>query len=256
MPLRARLRNSGLKLKIPVRPTSAVSNSPYAGGNRHSASPGGGRRGESRSRPDWPSEAPREGRPSPKVGTHTPTVPYVQAFDATVDTRPVWDVSADRPKTTTDGFRAIPIQCDPVGAASGCDRLLNSSPLRAEDSEPESPELSSIQAQFRSSPFEAELQLLSQRARHLREWFYQLSPGGGGTTVEERGRDSRRPSYSYSARYLSSPVPRFRSRTCSGRSPSRYKSKRHAQKQISYPFVMKASQAKCTDIEMVQTSEK
>ena len=230
MPLRARLRNSGLKLKIPVRPTSTVSNSPYAGGNRHSASPGGGRRGESRSRPDWPSEVPRDRRSSPRVGSFPPTVPYVQAFDAAVDTRPVWDVSADRPKTTTDGFRAIPIQCDPVGAASGCDRLLNSSPLRAEDSEPESPELSSIQPQFRSSPFEAELQLLSQRARHLREWFYQLSPGGGGTTVEERGRDSRRPSYSYSARYLSSPVPRFRSRTCSGRSPSRYKSKRHAQK--------------------------
>ena len=27
-------------------------------------------------------------------------------------------------------------------------------------------------------------------------------------------------------------------------------------KKISYPFVMKASQAKCTDMEMVRTSEK
>ena len=223
MPLRARLRNSGLKLKIPVRPTSTVSSSPYAGGNRHSASPGGGRRGESRSRPDWPSEVPRDRRSSPRVGSFPPTVPYVQAFDAAVDTRPVWDVSADRPKTTTDGFRAIPIQCDPVGEPSGCDRLLSSSPSRAQDSEPESPELASIRPQFRSSPLE--LQLLSHRARHLREWFYQLSPGGGGTcTAEERGRDSRRPSYSYSNRYLSSPVLRFRSRTCSGRSPSRYQS--------------------------------
>ena len=223
MPLRARLRNSGLKLKIPVRPTSTVSNSPYAGGNRHSASPGGGRRGESRSRPDWPSEVPRDRRSSPRVGSFPPTVPYVQAFDAAVDTRPVWDVSADRPKTTTDGFRAIPIQCDPVGEPSGCDRLLSSSPSRAQDSEPESPELASIRPQFRSSPLE--LQLLSHRARHLKEWFYQLSPGGGGTcTAEERGHDSRRPSYSYSNRYLSSPVLRFRSRTCSGRSPSRYQS--------------------------------
>jgi hypothetical protein len=164
MPLRARLQTSGLKLKIPVRPASAVSNSPYAGGKRHSASPG--RRGESRDRPDWPSEGPRRRHPSlegergaARGGSFPPSGPaHVPALD-------------------TDGFRTIPIQY--TAPAGGCDRLGQEAS-------------------------EAEVDRLGQRARHLRDWLAQLSPAP-----------------SYPARYLSSPVPTFRSRTASGQSPSR-----------------------------------
>lgn len=192
MPLRARLRQSGLKLKIPVRPSSAVSSSPYAGGNRHSASPG--RRAESRTRPPaWPSEAPKE-------------VPRVQAFDASVDSRPVWDVSAERLRTTTDGFRSIPIQYSTAGDhASSSPELGQGSPV--------TPELASINPQFRSSPLETELELLSQRARRLRDWFHRISPGGGGAPEQRDNSDISCSSYSYSTRYLSSPVPTFRSRS-------------------------------------------
>ena len=195
MPLRARLQNSGLKLKIPVRPSSAVTNSPYAGG-RHSASPG--RRGETRGRPEWPSEAPTVERSSPMVCSFPASVPCVQAFDASVDCRPVWEVKAERRRTSGDGFRAIPIEFSPTS----CDRVCDT----ADDGEDPAEPLATKPPDHRGSPLEAELQLLTQRARHLRDWFHRLSPVS---------------SPNYSSRYLSSPVPRFRSRTRSGRSPSR-----------------------------------
>ena len=239
MPLRARLQNSGLKLKIPIRHSSSVQRSPYAS-NRHSTSPG--RRAEVRAAPCWPQVKERQRPPSwerppsgerqrphsgerpssgerhrppsgerkrpPSGEGHRPPPgdnpslqrrnsgdkpplqrpaakdwPSVQAFDASVNWRPVWQVSTERPLTDTAGFRDIPIQC--------------SNDLDLADSSPVSPELPSFRPPH-CSPLE--LQLL--RRRHLKDWIRRLSPD----------REARH-SHAYPARYLSSPVPTFRSRS-------------------------------------------
>jgi len=73
---------------------------------------------------------------------------------------------------------------------------------------------------FLGSPLHSEIHRLNQRARHLRDWFYHLSPVGGTQEEEERDCDNSLSLYSYSHRYLSSPVPTFRTRTRSGRSQS------------------------------------
>eukprot|EP00092_Neocalanus_flemingeri_P056407 GFUD01066863.1.p1 GENE.GFUD01066863.1~~GFUD01066863.1.p1 ORF type:complete len:653 (-),score=83.91 GFUD01066863.1:291-2249(-) len=179
----------------------------------------------------------------------------VTSFDAAIDDRPVWAVKEEKPRPCTDGFRSIPIQKaskSPVLGLFGCDNVAssnnnnisvrpkssstekgNSIEIRFDDderlqrsylyvdSDPESPilDLASSPDFFTNrSPLVNDLQRINQRAEHLRDWFYNLSPKTHSIPNPFFGsRIKKDISYSHS-RYLSSPVPTFRSR--SGISPS------------------------------------
>jgi len=101
MPLRSRLPNTGLKLKIPSRRPHSVS--PYR--PRLSASPA-----RRRGLPPSPARSPAS-RP---VASPDQAPDRVPRWDAAVDCRPVWAVqqpeACPAPPATRDGYRAIPIK--------------------------------------------------------------------------------------------------------------------------------------------------
>ncbi|XP_023321109.1 uncharacterized protein LOC111695876 [Eurytemora carolleeae] len=200
MPIRSRLQNTGLKLKIPVRNSSNFN--PYTS-TRHSSSPKGregsdGRDG-STGRPRWPSNSP----------ARTKTV----KFDASVDNRPVWEMETEKSPNFSDDFRAIPIQivrnkttvnilaCDNsnIKPPSGASRLFipSSRPSwttrprttgRTCESEPSSPifDLTPSPVLLRSRGSKARLKSrnferrdegrIEDKALHLLDWFHKLSP--------------------------------------------------------------------------------
>ena len=175
MPLRTRLSNTGLKLKIPGRSSSSLS-SPY---------------GRS---PTRPSSSPhRQGRNSQEV---------VTTFDASVDGRPVWSVTAERPRSSSRGFRDIPIvQGTPPAPSSLCDNKQSGDPLV-----PPSPSLPASERQL-------------QRAEILRDWIESLpsepiSPRNPFFTPTPTPRPRPRPTHKKDLnyqpyKYLSSPLPNF-----------------------------------------------
>jgi len=232
MPLRSRLHNTGLKLKIPVR-NSASSASPY-GPSRHSASPIR-RQDENNSKQHFPGSFNLNGLSSTnqkdqrhtKVVNPNPCSQTVTSFDASIDTRPVWAVKEEKAKTSTEGFRDIPItkSTNISEFGRGCDNgdSKNSNSIFYENSDPETPELDNISSPdffTNRSPLANDLQRINQRAEHLRDWFHDLSPKIPRVANPFFGTFVKKEiSYSHCSRYLSSPVPTFRSR--SDISPSR-----------------------------------
>ena len=234
MPLRSRLRNTGLKLKIPVR-NVASSSSPY-GPSRHSASPI--RRQDennlkqqhlhgSFSLNGLSSTNQRDQRQTNIVNMNgiNNSSQTVTSFDASIDARPVWAVKEDKAKTSTEGFRNIPITKTTNMCGIGCDNgdSKNSNTYFYQNSDPETPELEMLASPdffTNRSPLANDLQRINQRAEHLRDWFHDLSPKIPRVVNPFFGTHVKKEiSYSHCSRYLSSPVPTFRSR--SDISPSR-----------------------------------
>jgi len=207
MPLRKRLSNTGLKLKIPTRNSSNVAVSPYGPSPRLSASP---QRKKEDLFPPPLSGASRERK-------------SVNVFDASCDSRPVWEVSTHRTRSvTTDGFREIPItrtstQTQPNDLIH-CDKLDNDNvagnvPDCEEESEPVSPALvdckfSPCDQYLHRSPLRAHPERQLQRAEILRDWMQKLPIGSASTSnpfFSQRKRDFNYETY----KYLSSPLPKF-----------------------------------------------
>ena len=209
MPLRKRLSNTGLKLKIPTRTSSNVAVSPYGPSPRLSASP---QRKKEDLFPPPPLSGPSRDRMT------------VNVFDASCDSRPVWEVSTHRTRsvTTSDGFREIPItrtssQTQPNDLIH-CDKLENTNVVRTveleeESEEPVSPALvdckvSPCDQLLHRSPLRAHPERQLQRAEILRDWMHKLPIGRASTSnpfFSPRKRDFNYEAY----KYLSSPVPKF-----------------------------------------------
>merc|ERR1719233_123746 len=180
----------------------------------------------------------------------------VTSFDAAIDSRPVWAVKEEKLRSSTEGFRNIPIEKsidDPVLGAFGCDNIGNNTDVDSsiwhksslkpldyrkdsmkinkdemfggnhtfENDYAESPvlDLSSPPSIFTNrSPLLKNPQRIHQRAEHLRDWFCKLSPQFRMNS-NPFFSSGEKPDITYPhPRYLSSPVPTFRSR--SDRSPS------------------------------------
>ena len=264
MPLRTRLSKTGLKLKIPVRNGSA-SASPY-GPRRQSASPLGPQGESNFHKSIKTNDFSPSGQRSFMLGdqnfsttaksTETnPAANIVTSFDAAVDSRPVWAVKEEKLKSSTEGFRNIPIEKSldaPVHGVFASDNKtdMDSSTWHKSSSNPldhkkdsinidehemfrrnshtfennyaESPvlDLSSPPDFFSNrSPLLKNPQRINQRAEHLRDWFYKLSPQFHMNS-NPFFSSGEKPDIIYPhPRYLSSPVPTFRSR--SDLSPSR-----------------------------------
>ena len=113
MPLRTRLHNTGLKLKIPARTVSS-SASPY-GPRRHSASPIRGREESNSRKPNWPKDCSPSGQGASNwpdqrqpnvvksIGLNDFSKTFT-SFDASIDSRPVWAVKEEKPRPSTEGF--------------------------------------------------------------------------------------------------------------------------------------------------------
>lgn len=185
MPLRTRLSNTGLKLKIPGRASSSQS-SPYGRSpNRHSSSSPHRQRGN--------------------------TEEVVTTFDASVDGRPVWSVTGQRTRSSTQGFREIQIldqtQANPL---SLCDKQQSDrNPISFLDPlVPRSPSLAAKERQL-------------QRSEILRDWIETLptEPAASNTPRNPfftQTQPTARPRRSYKKdlnyqpyKYLSSPLPNF-----------------------------------------------
>ena len=209
MPLRTRLSNTGLKLKIPVRSSSNGRNdaSPYGPSPRHSASPHRRQREEVF---PLPASEPRDN-----------TREHVSTFDASVDTRPVWSVTSHKLKSVTSeqsGFREIPITRDLNQA--NCDNQIShdhNTPTM------ESPDL----AECRLSPdddihdrssYQACRQRTFQRAEILRDWMHNLPIPRNSASNPFFTAPKKH--FNYPAhKYLSSPLPKSDQ---SPDSPARY----------------------------------
>ena len=111
MPLRTRLHNTGLKLKIPAR-TVVSSASPY-GPSRHSASPIRGRDESNSRKPNWPKDYSPSGQGAsnwrdqrqPNVVTSSGLNNFSKAvtcFDAAIDSLPAWAVKEEKPRPSTE----------------------------------------------------------------------------------------------------------------------------------------------------------
>lgn len=209
MPLRTRLQNTGLKLKIPIRSSAAVISSPYGPSpNRHSASPS--RKKEPSvlfSRPG--AEANTEAGPGADRGQHR-----VVSFDASVDSRPVWAVTSVRPGLATRGagFREIPItrtsQHDQSSDLSHgiCDSEdePRTPPLHC-DLSPEVPD-----PYLHRSPLRAHPERQLERAEILRDWMHSLPIGPKRTANHNPFFNPRKKDFNYEPyKYLSSPLPKF-----------------------------------------------
>ena len=189
MPLRTRLSNTGLKLKIPVR-TNPSPASPY-GPSRQSPSPQRPRREE-------------EGRREEMVST----------WDASVDGRPVWAVRSQRARSRGQGqgFREIQIQdlsvCDSVHSARSNNRSLSA---EQNDSKRIS---SSHQPLVPRSPLRPTRDRQLQRAEILRDWIQKLptEPNNGQPNpfFSPSARTNHKKELNYRPyKYLSSPLPNF-----------------------------------------------
>ena len=223
MPLRTRLSNTGLKLKIPARSSGSgvAASSPYGPSpNRHSASP------HRRQRDDvFPLPVPRV-----SAGTCSDQDQQVTTvFDASVDSRPVWAcVTSTRGRAsvrTTDGFREIPITRTSV--QSHYNDLINCDNLG--DTESQSPKLSPVEVEnddpafLHRSPLRAHPERQLQRAEILRDWIHAL-PVPASTSQSNPFFAPRPPArkkdFNYEPyKYLSSPLPKYNQ---SPDSPTRY----------------------------------
>ena len=214
MPLRTRLQNTGLKLKIPARSSTSVSSSPYGPSpNRHSASP-------SRKKENlFPRPKPGPDQPE----THVEAVSHVSnaehrvvTFDASVDSRPVWAVTSVRPRaraTHEAGFREIPmtrtlqhqhLQFQRSDLIHDCDTQSNLEEAGALGHlSPEAPG-----PFLHCSPLRAQPERQLQRAEILRDWMHSLPIGPKRTPnpfFSPRKKDFNYEPY----KYLSSPLPKF-----------------------------------------------
>jgi len=266
MPLRSRLQNTGLKLKIPARNAGSAA-SPY-GTNRHSASPIRRRDGSNSRKPKWPKDFSPGGQNTSTLRDqfHQTNAGLlsnglnkfsqsVTSFDAAVDSRPVWAVTEEKPRSSASGFRDIPIQKTPGASLLGffgCENVASNNNNEAGlnhkssfrnieskvssyefiksddhfidvDSDPESPALDLAPSPdffTNRSPLVNDLQRLNQRAEHLRDWFYNLSPKT--SHIQNPFFKSQvKTDFCYSnSRHVSSPVPTFRSRTLQSPSSS------------------------------------
>ena len=185
MPLRTRLSNTGLKLKIPGRASSSLS-SPYGRSpSRQSSSPH------------------RQGRSTEDN--------LVTTFDASVDGRPVWSVTGQRTRSNTQGFREIQIldetQTQPH---SLCDKKQTaSSGGKQSDGNP----ISFLDPSLSRSPSVAAKERQLQRAEILRDWIETLpteptTPRNPFFTPTPTSRPKKDLNYQ-SYKYLSSPLPNF-----------------------------------------------
>ena len=209
MPLRTRLQNTGLKLKIPVRSNTAVSSSPYGPSpNRHSASP---------SRKKDPSAL--FSRPGAEANTETGAdraQHRVVSFDASVDSRPVWAVTSVRPGLAGRGagFREIPITrtLDHQRTDLNNDICDNVS----DEDEPRTPPLHcdlspEVPGPFlHRSPLRAHPERQLQRAEILRDWMHSLPIGPNPKRTANPFFSPRKKDFNYYPdKYLSSPLPKF-----------------------------------------------
>jgi len=181
-----------------------------------------------------------------------PAANTVTSFDAAVDSRPVWAVKEEKLRHSTEGFREIPIEKCPDAPVFGVfannnDMDRNSRQKSSlnpfvykkdsndigedemvrkncvyENDYAESPilDLSPSSDIFTNrSPLLKHPQRINHRAEHLRDWFYKLSPQFRMNS-NPFFSSGEKPDIIYPhPRYLSSPVPTFRSR--SDLSPSR-----------------------------------
>lgn len=214
MPLRTRLSNTGLKLKIPVRSSSNGRNdaSPYGPSPRHSASPHRRQREEVF---PLPVSEPRD---------------HVSTFDASVDTRPVWSVTSHKLKTVTceqSGFREIPITRDLSSQHPTCDSPVSHDrhDTTVQYQDIESPDLAECRLspdddiQDRSS-YQACRQRAFQRAEILRDWMHNLPLIPRTTHSANPFFGARKKDFNYQPyKYLSSPLPQCDQ---SPDSPARY----------------------------------
>lgn len=210
MPLRTRLQNTGLRLKIPVRSNTAVTSSPYGPSpNRHSASP---------SRKKDPSVLfPRPGaEANTEAGGDRGGQARVVSFDASVDSRPVWAVTSVRPGLATRGagFREIPITRTSQHQRSDlmndiCDNV-------SDEDEPRTPPLHcdvspEVPGPFlHRSPLRAHPERRLQRAEILRDWMHSLPIGPNQKRTANPFFSPRKKDFNYEPdKYLSSPLPKF-----------------------------------------------
>ena len=186
MPLRTRLSNTGLKLKIPGRGSSSLS-SPYGRSpSRHSSSPHRQRRSS--------DEQQR-----------------VTTFDAAVDGRPVWSVTGQRTRANTQGFREIQIhqQTQP------CDSIQTALTSGGKQSEPNP--ISLLDPLVPRSPSLAAKERQLQRAEILRDWIETLPTEPNPPrnpfftpTPPPRPKPAYKKDLNYQPyKYLSSPLPNF-----------------------------------------------
>ena len=198
MPLRPRLSNTGLKLKIPPGRVSSSLASPYGRSpSRQSSSPH------------------RQGRNSEEV---------VTTFDASVDGRPVWSVTGQRTRPNTQGFREIqihPVDQTHTNPLSLCDKQQTaaSSVAKQSDRNP----ISFLDPLVPRSPSVAAKERQLQRAEILRDWIESLptepapaepntprNPFFTPTPTPTPGPRSLKKDLNYQPyKYLSSPLPNF-----------------------------------------------
>ena len=186
MPLRTRLSDTGLKLKIPARTSPGLS-SPYGPSPR-------------RQTPS-PHRQRREERPGEEL---------VQTFDASVDGRAVWSVTSHKTKTKSHGFREI--QIHQTQDLSDCDSLLTSASNNNRQS--------SVTAQTLHDPLVPRTELHSvaaakerqlHRAEILRDWIQNLptesntNPFFSPTPPLTQKKELNYQPY----KYLSSPLPNY-----------------------------------------------
>ena len=193
MPLRTRLSNTGLKLKIPVRNNPSPA-SPYG--------PSPSKQSPSPHRPRREEEGLRE--------------EMVSTWDASVDGRPVWAVTSQRARTRgqVQGFREIQIQdlsvCDSVQSARNNNRQKS---LSAEQNDIKCIS-SSNQPPVSRSPSHPTRDRQLQRAEILRDWIQKLptEPNNGQPNpfFSPTARTNHKKELNYRPyKYLSSPLPNF-----------------------------------------------
>ena len=194
MPLRSRLSNTGLKLKIPARSSPGVT-SPY-GPSPHKQSP-----------------SPHRHR---REDGHTEDV--VSTFDASVDGRAVWSVTSHRTKTKTEGFREIQIQhtqdlsvCD-SGHTSASN---NNKHTPVAEQRHHTNCISLHEPLVPLSPLRPTKDRQLDRAEVLRDWIQKLpsepdTPRNPFFTRSSRASVASKRELNYQPyKYLSSPLPNF-----------------------------------------------
>ena len=195
MPLRPRLSNTGLKLKIPGR-TSSSPLSPYG------RSPGRASSSPSRQR-----ERRSSGEQQQQLR---------DTFDASVDGRPVWSVTGQRTRPNTQGFREIPIQHQTqTNALSLCDSK-QTAPSGEQNKSDRNP-ISFLDPLVPRHPSLAAKERQLQRAEILRDWIETLPTEPNTSrnpfftsTPPPRPRPACKKDLNYEPyKYLSSPLPNF-----------------------------------------------
>ena len=150
----------------------------------------------------------------------------VVSLDASVDSRPVWEVTSVRPGPAPRGagFREIPITRTSQNQRSDLSNDICDNP--SDEDEPRTPPLHcdlspEVPGPFlHRSPLQAHAERQLQRAEILRDWMHSLPIGPNRTAnpfFSPRKRDFNYEPY----KYLSSPLPKFNQSPDSQGSPAR-----------------------------------